>query len=305
MAKKKKGRDLQGLLVLDKPPGFSSNQVLQRVKHLLNARKTGHTGTLDPLATGVLVLCFGRATKVAEHVMRAIKSYRVVAKLGEQTDTADSEGRIIASMPVTQKHRNDYAKVAEQFVGEINQLPPMYSALKKDGVALYKMARAGKQVERQPRVVQVDAINIEYVQEDCAAMTVQCSKGTYIRTLVEDIGMALGCGAHVIELRRLSVGEFGLNYPMVTLSQLELMLEQGVSPEGMLLPIETAFMAYPEIWLNEGLIQWAEKGFNLKLPECVANNTRFLRIYDTNQGFRGIAQVNSSRIENFTRFKCN
>lgn len=305
MAKKKKGRDLHGLLVLDKPIGLSSNHALQRVKHLLHARKAGHTGTLDPLATGVLVLCFGRATKVAEHVMHAKKSYHVVARLGEETDTADSEGEVISSQPVTQQHRDNYTKVTAQFVGQISQLPPMYSALKKDGVALYKMARAGKQVEREPRLVRVDNINVEYVRDNTAAMTVHCSRGTYIRTLVEDIGKALGCGAHVIELRRLSVGEFGQNYPMVTIDQLELMLGQGGSPERLLLPIESAFMAYPDIGLNEGLIQWAEKGYHLRLPEYVADETQFLRIYDTNQGFRGVAQINSGRIENFTRFNCN
>ena len=296
---------MHGLLVVDKPPGLSSNQALQRVKYLLNARKAGHTGTLDPLATGVLVMCFGRGTKVAEHITGAKKSYRVVARLGEQTDTADSEGKIISSKAVTQQHRDNYAEVATQFIGRISQLPPMYSALKKDGVALYKMARAGKEVEREPRLVQIDDIELEYVQGNSAAMTVHCSKGTYIRTLVEDIGNQLGCGAHVVELRRLSVGEFGQHYPMISIDQLEQMLARGDSPERMLLPIECAFMAYPDIGLNEGLIQWVEKGFSLRVPENVADEAQFLRIYDTNQGFRGLAQVNSGRIANFTRFSYN
>ena len=305
MAKKKKGRDLHGLLVLDKPIGLSSNQALQRAKYLFNARKAGHTGTLDPLATGVLVLCFGRATKVAEHVMQAAKSYRVVARLGEQTATADCEGEIICTETVTQQHRDDFATVAAQFVGQISQIPPMYSALKKDGVALYKLARAGKQVEREPRTVQIDAIDVEHVGNDSAVMTVQCSKGTYIRTLVEDIGRTLGCGAHVKELRRLSVGGFGESFPMHSIEQLEDVLEQGGSLERLLLPIESAFLAYPELCLNEGLIQWAERGRKLKLPEDSTFMTLIVRIYDTNQTFRGIAHINSGRIENFTKFNCN
>ena len=222
MAKKSKsGRDLHGLLVLDKPLGLSSNHALQRVKRLFNAKKVGHTGTLDPLATGVLVLCFGRATKIVDHIMQAKKVYYVVAKLGEQTDTGDSEGQVIASDEVTQQHIDKVESIVESFVGEIEQIPPMYSALKKDGVPLYKMARKGQEVERTPRKVHIESIDINRIDVDTVAMTVCCSKGTYIRTLVEDIGTKLGCYAHVAELRRLSVGCFGTQLPMVTFEQLE------------------------------------------------------------------------------------
>ena len=303
MARKKKGRDLHGLLVLDKPLGLSSNHALQRVKQLFNAKKAGHTGTLDPLATGVLVLCFGRATKIVEHVMGLQKSYRVVAKLGEQTVTADSEGEIIKTEQVTTEHLQEFANTALQFVGEIEQLPPMYSALKKDGVPLYKIARAGKEVEREPRKVRIYSIEIESVEYDLATMTVHCSKGTYIRTLVEDIGTKLGCGAHVKELRRRSVGEFGLNYPMHTMEQLEQLADNNDLSERLLLPIEAAFMCYPKVEIKEGLIQLVELGKKIKLP-C-SQEDEFVRIYDTNQSFRGLAQVNHGRLEQFSRFCYN
>ena len=227
MAKKNKfGRDIHGLLVLDKPLGVSSNHALQRVKRLFNAKKAGHTGTLDPLATGVLVLCFGRATKIADHVMGAKKSYYVVAKLGDQTDTADKEGEIIASADVNEQHLSALTEVVKSFVGEIEQIPPMYSALKKDGVPLYKLAREGKEVERAVRKVKIYSCVIENVQNDKVGMTVHCSKGTYIRTLVEDIGAKLGCFAHVDELRRLSVGDFGLTHKMYSYETLEQLAEQ-------------------------------------------------------------------------------
>lgn len=294
---------MHGLLVLDKPAGLSSNHALQRVKRLFNAKKVGHTGTLDPLATGVLVLCFGRATKIVEHVMQLKKAYHVVAKLGEQTETADSEGEVIATEAVSEQHKQDFTKVADQFLGKILQQPPMFSALKKDGVPLYKIARQGKQVERSSREIEIYSIEVEDIVNEFVAMNVNCSKGTYIRTLVEDIGEKLGCKAHVKELRRLSVGDFGLNYPMYSLNLLEKFVENGVSLERLLLPIEAAFMGYPQTQVKEGLIQLAEQGTSIKFE--ASNNTGFVRIYDTNQTFRGVAQLNSGRIEQFSKFYPN
>ncbi|MCL4147813.1 UNVERIFIED_CONTAM: hypothetical protein GTU68_018180, partial [Idotea baltica] len=179
---------IHGLLVLDKSLGISSNHALQHVKRLFNAKKAGHTGTLDPLATGALVLCFGRATKIADHIMGAKKSYYTVAKLGEQTDTADKEGQVIATSEVKQQHLDAITETVKSFVGDIDQIPPMYSAIKKDGVPMYKLAREGKQVERPSRRVYIDSIVIESIQENRIGMTVHCSKGHYIRTWLKIFG---------------------------------------------------------------------------------------------------------------------
>ena len=302
MAKKhKSGRDLHGLVVLDKPVGLSSNHALQRVKRLFNAKKVGHTGTLDPLASGVLVLCFGRATKIVEHIMDARKSYYVVAKLGQQTDTGDQEGTVIARHDVTSEHVNSFNTVAQSFVGDIEQVPPMYSALKKDGVPLYKLARRGIDVERTVRQVHIDAIEVSATDTDHVAMTVGCSKGTYIRTLVEDIGAKLGCLAHVSELRRLSVGCFGQQVPMHTLEELELLAEQSMpSLEQTLLPIETAFLAHPKFEMKNALILALEQGVQVKFPANI--NNKYIRIYDTNSVFRGLGAKNPQGFVNFSRF---
>lgn len=301
MAKKNKsGRDLHGLLVLDKPLGLSSNHALQRVKRLFNANKAGHSGTLDPLATGVLVLCFGRATKIVEHIMQATKSYYVVAKLGEQTDTADSEGEVIASHQVTLQHINDIATTVESFVGDIEQIPPMYSALKKDGVPLYKLARKGKAVERTPRQVCIHSCDLNHVGSDTFAMTVNCSKGTYIRTLVEDIGTKLGCYAHVAELRRLSVGCFGKSLPMVTTEHLEELAENSqASLERTLVPIEAAFSDYPSYEMKNGLLLALEQGTRVKFPADI--NEQYIRIYDTNRVFRGLGAKDAQGSVKFDR----
>ena len=302
MAKKNKfSRDLHGLLVLDKSLGFSSNQALQRVKYLFNAKKAGHTGTLDPLATGVLVICFGRATKVADHIMGSKKSYYVVAKLGEQTDTGDKEGLVINKEDVTEKHLSQVAGVVKNFEGDIEQLPPMYSAIKKDGVPLYKLAREGKQVDRKSRQVKIYSISVEKVLKDTIAMTVNCSKGTYIRTLVEDIGSAIGCGAHVAELRRLSVGEFGVHHPMYSYDQLDELNQLGVmSLDRVVLPIETAFLGYPKIEMKNGLLLSLEKGVKLFPPEEISSE--YIRIYDTNQRFRGLGRKNEDGFLHFSNF---
>ncbi len=302
MAKKNKfGRDIHGLLVFDKPLGLSSNHALQRVKRLFNAKKAGHTGTLDPLATGALVICFGRATKVADHVMGARKSYYVVAKLGEQTDTGDQEGQVIASEKVNQQHLDAFAETVKSFLGDIEQIPPMYSAIKKDGVPMYKLAREGKQVERASRQVHVYSIVIENLQDNKVAMTVDCSKGTYIRTLVEDIGVKLGCLAHVDELRRLSVGEFGSTHRMYTYEQLEQLSVTGAGAlERSILPIQAAFDEYPQFEMKNGLILSLEQGGNIRFPTAI--NSKYIRIYDTNRTFRGLGEQKDDGFVHFSKF---
>lgn len=200
---------MDGVLLLDKPIGMSSNGALQKARWLFNAEKAGHTGTLDPLATGLLPLCFGEATKFSAELLDADKSYRASVKLGVTTDTADSEGRVLETRPVAVTP-GQLAEVLTGFVGEIEQVPPMYSALKRDGKPLYEYARAGIEVERAARKVTISDLRLLSFGEDTFEIEVDCSKGTYIRTLAADIGAALDCGAHLIALRRIRIGRLGV-----------------------------------------------------------------------------------------------
>ncbi len=223
-------RPVHGVLLLDKPLGLSSNDALQKAKWLLRAEKAGHTGTLDPLATGVLPLCFGAATKFSQLQLDAAKTYEAIALLGATTTTGDAEGDVVQRCDVdaAQLTPERLAAVQQQFTGPIRQVPPMHSALKKDGKALYEYARAGVTVEREARDVIIHALKLALVHTDQAQaaikMIVTCSKGTYIRTLGEDIGAALGCGAHLTFLRRVDTGGIGVER-CVTLAQLEAMPE--------------------------------------------------------------------------------
>ncbi|MDO7679832.1 MAG: tRNA pseudouridine(55) synthase TruB, partial [Burkholderiaceae bacterium] len=206
-----KRRPVHGVLLLDKPIGLSSNQALQKAKWLLRAEKAGHTGTLDPLATGVLPLCFGAATKFSQMHLDADKAYVADVQLGRTTTTADAEGDVLQTRAVPALTQADLDAVAVQFSGEISQLPPMYSALKKDGKPLYAYARAGETVVREPRQITIFDLQLRLSDvPDQIKLSVRCSKGTYIRTLGEDIGEALGCGAHLASLRRSQTGGFSL-----------------------------------------------------------------------------------------------
>ena len=205
-------RPVHGVLLLDKPLGLSSNQALQKAKWLLRAEKAGHTGTLDPLATGVLPLCFGAATKFSGLHLDADKTYEATLQLGVTTNTGDAEGEVIERRAVPAITPEQLEAVRQRFLGRITQVPPMHSALKKDGKALYEYARAGIEVERAPREVEIHALNLALAQVDQAQAAIKievtCSKGTYIRTLGEDIGQALGCGGHLTRLRRTATGPF-------------------------------------------------------------------------------------------------
>jgi tRNA pseudouridine55 synthase len=215
------------VLLLDKPLGLSSNNALQKCKWLLRAEKAGHTGTLDPLATGVLPLCFGAATKFSQLQLDADKTYEATVKLGVKTSTGDAEGDVIAERPVTGITPERLAEVARQFTGPQKQVPPMHSALKKNGKALYEYARAGEEVEREARDVVIHAIELtaQPGTRDTLRLVAKVSKGTYIRTLGEDIGEALGCGAHLTSLRRIATGQYGIGQ-CVTLDALEAMSEE-------------------------------------------------------------------------------
>lgn len=231
---------VHGVLLLDKPLGLSSNNALQKCKWLLRAEKAGHTGTLDPLATGVLPLCFGAATKFSQLQLDADKTYRATLRLGVKTSTGDAEGEVIEERPVPEFTRERLEAVARRFTGPIRQVPPMHSALKKDGKALYEYARAGEQVEREARDVVVRQLDLRPAEAGCdLVLLARVSKGTYIRTLGEDIGEALGCGAHLGSLRRVATGQFDISQ-CVTLEALEAMSEQErlacVKPVDCLLP---------------------------------------------------------------------
>lgn len=235
-------RPVHGVLLLDKPLGLSSNQALQKAKWLLRADKAGHTGTLDPLATGVLPVCFGAATKFSQLHLDADKTYETTVRLGVRTSTADAEGEVIDTRPVTCTV-GQVVEVLDRFMGEIDQVPPMHSALKKDGKALYEYARDGETVEREPRRVTVHEIELLDMQLQGEApqlrLRVVCSKGTYIRTLGEDIGEALGCGGHLIALRRTATGPFDVS-EATTLDALESLADdqrlQALRPLEDLLP---------------------------------------------------------------------
>ncbi len=237
---------MHGVLLLDKPLGLSSNNALQRCKWLLRAEKAGHTGTLDPLATGVLPLCFGAATKFSQLQLDADKTYEATAVLGIKTSTGDAEGEVIEQRPVTDITRERLAAVARQFTGPIRQVPPMHSALKRDGKALYEYAREGIELERDARDVTIHTLSITTMPDQAGPLSIRIkakvSKGTYIRTLGEDIGEALGCGAHLSSLRRIATGQFD-ELQCITLQALEAMSEDDrlacLQPVAALLPDHT------------------------------------------------------------------
>ena len=244
-------RPVHGVLLLDKPLGLSSNQALQKAKWLLRADKAGHTGTLDPLATGVLPLCFGAATKFSQIQLDADKTYEAVLLLGQKTSTGDAEGDVIETRPVPEITPELLAAMTQRFTGPLAQIPPMYSALKKDGKALYEYARKGQEVEREARHITIYKLNMALAPDIRAQaaikIVVTCSKGTYIRTLGEDIGEALGCGAHLGSLRRLETGGFVTNQ-CVSLAALEAMSEP--EREARLLPAQSLVSGYPSVTLD-------------------------------------------------------
>jgi tRNA pseudouridine55 synthase len=263
-------RAVHGVLLLDKPLGLSSNDALQKAKRLYRAEKAGHTGTLDPLATGLLPLCFGAATKFSQISLDADKAYRATLKLGVTTSTADAEGEVLQTRPVTVNHAQLLAACA-RFTGAIDQVPPMHSALKRDGKALYEYARAGIEVEREARRVTIHAIDIVDGQDDEWTVDVRCSKGTYIRTLAEDIGEALGCGAHLAALRRTGSGALTLD-GACTLEQLAAMSE--AERDDRLRPADALLDDWPVVRLDaEGAGRFLS-GVRRRLPLADTANVR-------------------------------
>ena len=228
MSKRKSGRNVHGIVLLDKRLGVSSNKALQEVRRLFNANKAGHTGSLDPLATGLLPLCFGEATKVSALMLDDNKRYHVVIQLGVMTDTGDAEGRVIETKPVPDLSMEEIHACLQQFMGEVDQIPPMYSALKHNGKKLYELAREGITIDRKARRIKIFELKLLDFFKDYLTLEVFCSKGTYIRSLAEDIGRCLGCGGTVQALRRLEAGLFNIEQAK-TIEQLTAMSEQELS----------------------------------------------------------------------------
>jgi tRNA pseudouridine55 synthase len=272
-----RGRPVDGILLLDKPIGLSSNHALQRVKRLFDARKAGHTGSLDPLADGMLPVCFGNATKLSAYLLDADKFYWFRLRLGQTTATGDAEGDIVEERPVDGITCEQVEGVLAAFFGEIEQLPPMYSALKHKGKRLYELAREGVEVEREPRKVTIHSLDLLRCDVPELEISVHCSKGTYVRTLAEDIGKQLGCGAHVTALRRTGVGPYK-DLPMHDMLELETLSEQGTAAlDALLLPIDTALGDWPAVRVSADSAFYLSQGQAVLVPKAPTEG--WVRIY--------------------------
>ncbi len=276
MARRRQGRDVDGVIVLDKPHGWSSNNAVQRVKRLFTARKVGHTGSLDPLATGVLPLCLGEATKFSQYLLDSDKRYLTKVRLGVATDSGDADGKVIAERKVADITRERIDAALDAFRGKIEQVPSMFSAVKHQGQPLYKLARLGIEVERQARTITVYRNHIVDVADDRLILDIHCSKGTYVRTLAHDLGEVLGCGAHVYQLRRTEAGPYGED-DLVTVEELEFAREQG-RLDDRLYPIATAVGQWPSIRLTAAPAFYLKQGQPVLVPH--APTTGWVRLYE-------------------------
>ncbi|NLS54339.1 tRNA pseudouridine(55) synthase TruB [Hafnia alvei] len=293
---RRRGRDINGVLLLDKHQGLSSNDVLQKVKRIYNANKAGHTGALDPLATGMLPICLGESTKFSQFLLDADKRYRVIARLGQRTNTSDADGEVVQERPVefTQEQLD---AALEQFRGDSQQIPSMYSALKHQGKPLYEYARQGIDVPREARDITVYELQFIRWEGDELELEIHCSKGTYIRTIIDDLGEVLGCGAHVIYLRRVQVS----NYPserMVSLEQLQQMVaaaeEAGIEPrtvlDPLLLPMDTAASHLPEINLTDVVAAYVLQGQPVQVQGLPAEGMVRINVGEKRR-FIGVGEV--------------
>ncbi|MCZ6536421.1 MAG: tRNA pseudouridine(55) synthase TruB [Gammaproteobacteria bacterium] len=287
--RRQKGRAIDGVLLLDKPIGLTSNQALQRVKRLFDARKAGHTGSLDPLASGLLPVCLGQATKVSGFLLDARKRYQVTARLGQRTDTGDADGQVVEEQPVPPLDDDAVKRVLAQFAGLQKQVPPMYSAIKHQGQRLYKLARRGIEIERQPRQIEIYGLELLSLEADALELDVACSKGTYVRTLIEDIARALGTVAHVTVLRRLGVGPYAEGR-MYKLEELEALAEQGMERlDDVLLPVDSALDHWPSVELGADSAYYLMQGQAVMAPGAPSSGK--VRLYDEGHGFLGIGEV--------------
>ena len=280
-------RKVDGVLLLDKPTGLTSNTALQKARRLFNAAKAGHTGTLDPLATGLLPICFGEATKFAGELLTADKRYSATVQLGVRTDTADAEGQVLETRPVTVS-REQVEAVLDRFRGDIQQVPPMHSALKRDGRPLYEYARKGIELERAPRPVTVYSLDLCSFGEDRIVFDVDCSKGTYVRTLAQDIGEVLGCGGHLSALRRTRIGSLFLDRA-VTLEALESLSQEA--RYALLQPADSLLANVQRLDLDAATAQRFCRGQAVSVGQGMLNGQ--LRVYGTGGRFLGLGCVAS------------
>ena len=280
---------VDGLLLLNKPSGMSSNRALQLVRRLVNARKAGHTGSLDPAATGMLPLCFGEATKVCAYLLNADKSYRVTVKLGSATDTGDADGKEIESAEVPELSADEWNEILQGFCGDSTQIPPMYSALKKDGKRLYELARKGETVEREPRAIRIDEIKLLEFAGTRLVFRVFCSKGTYIGVLVEDIAKRAGTIAHTVRLHRETVGDFE-SANMLDMSTIEALAEQGLQGlRDKLLPADVALADFPAVSLGAEDAQRFCGGQAVSAE--IEAQKGLARVYEAGERFLGVGEL--------------
>ena len=277
------------MLLLGKSLGITSNDALQEVKCIYQAKKAGHTGSLDRQATGLLPICFGEATKFTSFLLNADKCYVARCQLGIETATGDAEGKIISERPIPRLVEKDFEGILQTFRGDIEQIPPMYSALKQNGQRLYKLAYQGIEIKREARRITIyENLLVDFTGEQFE-IEVRCSKGTYIRTLVTDIGNALGCGAHIITLRRTAIGPFHED-SMTSVTTLHNLAEQGLGAiDNMLLPIDAVISDIPELVLTDSVSSFLGQGQAVMVPHAPTEG--LLRIYDENRGFLGIAEI--------------
>lgn len=292
---RKRGRDIHGVFLLDKPQGMSSNDIMQKVKRIFQANKAGHTGALDPLATGMLPICLGEATKFSQFLLDADKCYLVTAKLGERTDTSDAEGQIVETRKVKVK-TPEILTALEQFRGDILQVPTMFSALKHNGKPLYEYARQGITVEREARPITIFELNFIEYNAPYLTLEVHCSKGTYIRTLVDDLGEVLGCGAHVTMLRRTAVADYPTE-KMLDWNALQSLAEQQdlALLDALLLPMDTAVAKLPALTLDENQTQGIGFGQRIKFD----NPNRLqgqVRLFSHENRFLGVAVIDENNV---------
>lgn len=292
MARKRfrpRGRRIDGILVLDKPVGMGSNESLQVVKRLFRARKAGHTGSLDRLASGLLPICMGEATKISGFLLNADKRYETSLRLGVRTRTGDAEGEVIETRAVSGYSRARIEEVLSEFVGDIEQIPPMHSAIKHQGQRLYKLAHQGIEVERKPRPIRIHYIALLDAQNARLIIDVKCSKGTYVRTLAEDIGERLGCGAHVEALRRLEAGPFD-TASAVSLDAVRERSEEGLDAlDALLLPVEAGLAEWPEVHIPPRVAYYLEQGQPVLVPHAPTEG--FVRIHAKPGRFLGVGEV--------------
>jgi len=286
----KKKSNINGILLFDKPKGISSNKALQKVKKLFNAKKAGHCGTLDPMATGLLPICFGNATKTAQYLINSSKKYNVIAKFGVKTTTGDSEGEVIERDRYLKTYEiEEIRKILDSFIGEISQIPPMHSALKVNGTPLYKFARKGKSIKRESRIVNIHSILINSFDNKQIILDISCSKGTYIRTLIEDIAIKLGTVAYVKELRRISIDAFK-EKGMISFSRL--LQYKNNELESLLKPIDYGLMHLPFITIDNEDSRRFFNGQSFEYKKDIKETDLAIRIYNNKRILIGLANQN-------------